>query len=196
MRPPLILASSSVYRRALLDKLGLDYQCRSPEIDESAQPDESAEQLVARLSLEKAKAVANSSKRELIIGSDQVAVLGHNILGKPLSHSRATEQLRAASGKRVRFLTGVCLYDTRDGTHQLAVVPFDVCFRELSNAQIENYLRREQPYQCAGSFMSEGLGIALFEKLEGEDPNTLVGLPLIRLIAMLNQAGIDVLGPA
>lgn len=193
MSRPLVLASGSAYRRSLLDKLGVDYSCDSPEIDETRLPDESAETLVARLALEKAQAVASRHPDALIIGSDQVATLDAHILGKPLTHKRAVEQLGLASGRTVRFLTGLCLFDAASEQFQLEVVPFDVEFRQLRQSQIENYLRREQPYDCAGSFKSEGLGIALFQRLIGEDPNSLVGLPLICLIKMLERMGVDVL---
>lgn len=193
MSRPLILASGSAYRRALLNKLGLDFDCDSPDIDESPRLGEEPESLVARLAQEKARAVAIRHPEALIIGSDQLATLEGKVMGKPHTHDRATEQLSQASGKRVRFLTGLCLYDAKDGSFQCEVVPFDVQFRELSDSQIEGYLRAEQPYDCAGSFKSEGLGIALFERLIGDDPNTLVGLPLIRLIAMLEDKGFDVL---
>jgi septum formation protein len=129
----------------------------------------------------------------LVIGADQVAVLDQLILGKPVTHERAVQQLTRASGKMVTFLTGLCLLDSISGRRQTAVVPFQVKFRQLRLQQIENYLRREQPYQCAGSFKSEGLGIALFDRLEGEDPTSLVGLPLIRLTRMLEAEGISVL---
>ncbi|TCK09037.1 Maf family protein [Marinobacterium mangrovicola] len=193
MSRPLILASGSAYRRALLSKLGLDFSCDSPDIDESPRHGEDPESLVARLAQEKASAVASRHPEALIIGSDQLATLEGNVMGKPHTHERAIEQLRQASGKRVRFLTGLCLYDAKDGRFQCEVVPFDVQFRELNDTQIEGYLRAEQPYDCAGSFKSEGLGIALFERLIGDDPNALVGLPLIRLIAMLENKGFDVL---
>ena len=192
----LILASGSVYRRALLDKLGLPYSCLSPDIDETALPGESATDLVARLALAKAQAVAATEPDALIIGSDQVATLDGQILGKPLTHARAREQLRAASGKKVRFETGLCLLDSANGRYQRIVEPFEVHFRQLSEAQIEHYLRREQPLHCAGSFKSEGLGIVLFERLSGDDPNTLIGLPLIQLTRMLENLNIDVLGAA
>lgn len=189
----LILGSSSPYRRELLDRLGLHYQCISPEIDETPHPNESPEALVQRLALEKARAVARQVPDGLIIGSDQVALIDGNITGKPYSHDKAVAQLRRASGHRVTFLTGLCLLDSASGRHQLEVVPFHVQFRQLSDTMIERYLRREQPYQCAGSFKSEGLGIALFERLEGDDPNSLIGLPLIRLVRMLEKEGIEVL---
>lgn len=189
----LILGSSSPYRRELLDRLGLHYRCISPNIDETPRADEIPEALVQRLALEKARAVARQAPDALIIGSDQVALLDGVITGKPLGHDKAVAQLRRASGKRVTFLTGLCLLDGASGRHQLEVVPFHVHFRHLTDAMIEHYLRREQPYQCAGSFKSEGLGIALFERLEGDDPNSLIGLPLIRLIRMLEKEGIEVL---
>lgn len=195
MQPALILASSSPFRRALLEKLGLTFFSESPDIDESRHADESAEQLVARLALEKARTVAGNHPNALVIGSDQVACIDGTVLGKPHTEPRAIEQLRAASGRQVRFSTGLCLYNSADNSYQLDVVPFDVHFRTLSDKQIRAYIQREQPLNCAGSFKSEGLGIALFEKLEGDDPNTLIGLPLIRLIAMLEKAGLDVLLP-
>jgi len=192
----LILASTSPFRRELLDKLGLTFATASPEIDETPQPGESAADLVARLAEAKARAVAAEHPDTLIIGSDQVAVLGEEILGKPGQHDRAVAQLQAASGQAVTFLTGLCLFNSGTSQARTVIEPFKVVFRELSDAQIENYLRREQPYNCAGSFKSEGLGIALFRRLEGDDPNALVGLPLIRLIEMLEREGLDVLSGA
>ena len=189
----LILGSSSPYRRELLDRLGLVYECDSPEIDESRLADESAETLVVRLAEAKARAVAVRHPGALIIGSDQVAVLDGEILGKPGNHDKALEQLRKASGQLVTFQTGLCLYDANSDTAQVDRVPFAVQFRQLTDAQIEHYLQREQPYNCAGSFKSEGLGIALFEWMQGEDPNALIGLPLIRLVSMLETAGLPVL---
>lgn len=189
----LILGSSSPFRRELLDRLGLAYVCDSPEIDESRLDGESAEALVVRLAEAKARAVAERHAHALIIGSDQVAVLGEQILGKPGSHDKAVEQLKQASGQFVTFHTGLCLYDSRNDTSQIERVPFAVQFRQLSDEQIEHYLQREQPYNCAGSFKSEGLGIALFERMQGEDPNALIGLPLIRLVSMLETAGVQVL---
>ena len=189
----LVLGSSSPFRRQLLDRLGLEYVCDSPDIDESRREGEPAEELVMRLAEAKALAVAQRHPDALIIGSDQVAVLDNEILGKPGDHDKAFEQLKKASGKRVVFQTGLCLYDSRTDSAQVECVPFAVEFRDLSNEQIEHYLQREQPYNCAGSFKSEGLGIALFERMEGEDPNALIGLPLIRLISMLQTAGVNVL---
>ncbi|MCF6217837.1 MAG: Maf-like protein [Gammaproteobacteria bacterium] len=190
---PLILASTSPFRRELLGKLGLPFQCASPDIDESRHTDEQPAALVARLAEQKAKAVANNHPNSLIIGSDQVAILNKQILGKPGNHTRATQQLQQASGKIITFLTGLSLYNTTSHTLQTDVVPYTVYFRKLTNEQIESYLQKEQPYNCAGSFKSEGLGISLFQKLQGDDPNTLIGLPLIRLIRMLNKEGVEVI---
>lgn len=191
--PSIVLASSSVYRRALLTKLGLPFEWGNPAIDETAQPGESAPALVERLARAKATALAARYPAHLIIGSDQVACLDGNILGKPGDRVRAQAQLRAASGRRVEFLTGLCLLDSASGTTTSLVEPFAVVFRQLQEAEIERYLEREQPYDCAGSFKSEGLGIALFERLEGDDPNALVGLPLIRLVTLLAGAGVAVI---
>ncbi|WP_455202370.1 Maf family protein, partial [Kaarinaea lacus] len=137
-------------------------------------------------------AVAKRHPAALIIGSDQVAVLNKQILGKPHTHDNAVQQLKAASGKRIEFLTGLCLYNSATQQAQVACVPFTVHFRQLDDDQIERYLKQDQPYNSAGSFKSEGLGISLFEKLEGDDPNTLVGLPLIELVRMLKNEGIDI----
>jgi septum formation protein len=189
----LLLASTSLFRRELLARLALPFAAIAPDIDETPMPGEEASVLVARLAHEKAQAVARQEPEALVIGADQVAVLDQLILGKPGTHERAVQQLARASGKTVGFLTGLCLLDSASGRRQAAVVPFQVRFRKLRSRQIENYLRREQPYQCAGSFKSEGLGIALFERLEGEDPTSLVGLPLIRLIRMLEAEGVAVL---
>ncbi len=189
----IVLGSSSPYRRALLQKLGLEFQCASPDIDETPHPGEAPEDLVARLAREKAVAIAQRHPRALIIASDQVALLEGEILGKPGGHEEATRQLRNCSGKVVTFLTSLALLNSASQTMQLEVVPYSVHFRQLGETQIEHYLRAEQPYNCAGSFKSEGLGIALFEKLEGDDPNTLIGLPLIRLVKMFEQEGVYVI---
>lgn len=188
---PLILGSGSPHRRELLDRLQLPYRVERPDIDESRHPGEPPEDYVRRLSLEKAQAVADRIGPALIIGSDQAAVLDGELLGKPGSTEAASEQLSRASGRRVSFLTGLCLLDAERGEHQLDVVPFHVHFRPLSAERIRRYLDREPALDCAGSFKSEGLGITLFERLDGEDPTALVGLPLIRLTAMLQQAGIE-----
>ncbi len=190
----LVLASTSPFRKALLERLDQPFLTARPETDETRRPGETASALVERLSKDKARAVANRFPDALIIGSDQVAVLGDEILGKPGTHEKAIKQLSAASGNEVLFLTGLCLLNTATGRAQVEVVPFTVKFRSLTTRQIDNYLRREQPYNCAGSFKSEGLGIALFETMKGEDPNALVGLPLIRLITLLSNEGVDVLG--
>ena len=189
----LVLASTSIYRKELLNRLGLPFVTAAPQVDESLQPDESPQQLVRRLAEVKARAVAARYPDALIIGSDQVATVEGRILGKPGGHEQAVAQLRLASGKRLQFLTGLCLLNAHTGEAQVEVVPFTVVFRALDAQQIENYLRREQPYHCAGSFKSEALGIALCERLKGEDPNALIGLPLIRLIHMLEKEGINVI---
>jgi len=191
---PLILGSSSPFRRELLERLQLPFQCHSPEVDESPLPDESPADLVARLARDKARTVAMHHPEALIIGSDQVAELDGRILGKPGSHEQAVVQLRAASGRSVVFHTGLCLLNAETGRAQIHTVPFTVHFRTLDSAMIEHYLRREQPYGCAGSFKSEGLGIALFQRMEGDDPTALIGLPLITLVSMLREEGVAVLG--
>jgi septum formation protein len=189
----LILASSSPYRRALLDKLQLPYLCHSPDIDESRRPDETAESMVMRLAEEKAKAVAEHYPKSIIIGSDQVAVLDTAILGKPGTKENAIAQLQQASGKRVTFLTGLSVLNTANNHIQTEAIPFHVHFRHLTTEMIERYIDKENPLDCAGSFKSEGLGIVLFEKLEGDDPNALIGLPLIRLTSMLATLNISAL---
>lgn len=193
MSLPLILASTSPYRKQLLERLGIAFTTASPDVDESRLPDESPEAMVRRLSDAKARAVAAQHPNALIIGSDQMAVCGEEVLGKPGSHEKATAQLAHLSGKRVTFLTGLCLHNSATGHTQLEVVPFHVVFRTLDAAMIDNYLQREQPYNCAGSFKSEGLGTALFERLEGDDPTALIGLPLIRLTRMLEQENVRVI---
>ncbi|WP_417779775.1 Maf family protein [Stutzerimonas xanthomarina] len=188
----LLLASSSPYRRELLSRLQLEFDCRAPEIDETAQAGERPEQLVRRLAREKAQALAPTHQQHLIIGSDQVAVLGERILGKPYTFERARQQLQACSGKSVSFLTGLALLDSRTGTAQVDCITFAVHFRAINDQQIERYLQAEQPFDCAGSFKAEGLGISLFRATEGSDATSLIGLPLIRLVDMLNHAGIEV----
>lgn len=190
---PLILASTSPFRRELLQRLGLPFDTAAPDADETPLAGESPEALVARLAEAKARVVARQFPDALIIGSDQVAMLDGNILGKPGDHAKAVQQLRAASGRQVDFLTGLCLLNSRSGRCQVRVEPFSVVFRALSDAQIEHYLRHDTPYQCAGSFKSEGLGIALFERMQGNDPNALIGLPLITLTELLRNEGVDVL---
>lgn len=189
--PALLLASSSPFRRELLGKLKLDFSHHSPDIDETRHEGESPTELVIRLAQQKAAALADQYPDTLIIGSDQVAVLGNKVLGKPGTREKAIEQLSAASGQRVTFLTGLCLLNTATGRTQTACEPFNVQFRTLKTAQIERYVDLEQPLNCAGSFKSEGLGIVLFKALEGRDPNSLIGLPLITLTEFLAAEGVQ-----
>ena len=189
---PLVLASSSPYRRELLTRLHLPFTWSAPQIDETRHTNEDADTLVRRLSLEKAQALLATHPQHLIIGSDQVAVLGTQILGKPHTLERACEQLMAASGNSVTFLTGLTLLNSATGQQQTDCVPFTVYFRTLSEAQIMRYLTAEQPFDCAGSFKAEGLGISLFRNTEGSDSNSLIGLPLIRLVDMLQASGIEI----
>ena len=190
--PPLYLASTSPYRADLLRRLGLSFRTAQPNCDEQPEAGESARSLVERLARTKAASVAGEHPDGLIIGSDQVAETDGEILGKPGSFERAQTQLQRLSGRRVTFLTGLCLYDARSGDNQCVVEPFDVVFRTLSANQIERYLWKEKPFDCAGSFKSEGLGIALFERFEGQDPTTLIGLPLMALVRLLAHVGVDV----
>lgn len=189
--PKILLASSSPYRRQLLQKLGLAFVWTSPDIDESHRPNETPAQLVQRLAETKARHLANTHPNHLIIGSDQVATIDNQILGKPHSHDIAIAQLRRFRQREVTFLTGLCLFNPVANRIQTSVETYKVKFRNLSDKQIENYLQREQPYDCAGSFKSEGLGICLFEQCEGDDHNTLIGLPLIALTRMLAKEGAD-----
>lgn len=187
--PSLLLASSSPYRRELLARLRLPFTCQSPDIDESHRCGESAIDLVQRLAREKAQALAGAHPDHLIIGSDQVAVLDGKILGKPHTFERAFEQLSAASGNSVTFLTGLALLNSSTGSCQVDCVPFTVHMRDLDKPSIERYLHAEQPFDCAGSFKAEGLGVSLFRRTEGEDATSLIGLPLIRLVDMLIKEG-------
>jgi MAF protein len=191
-RQKLVLGSTSPFRQQILQKLQVTFETDSPDIDESVQDNETPQQLVARLSELKARAVARRHPDALIIGSDQVSVNDGEILGKPHTHENAINQLINASGKKITFYTGLCLYNAKTDLAQVEVVPFHVHFRQLTEAQIDHYLRVEQPYNCAGSFKSEGYGITLFSRLVGDDPNTLIGLPLIRLTAMLEHEGFSV----
>lgn len=188
----LVLGSTSPFRQALLQRLGLPFTVDAPDVDESQHPGETPRALVLRLAEAKARAVARRHPTALIIGSDQVACIDDQILGKPGTRAKAVEQLRASVGRAVTFHTGLCLLNAASGRAQLACEPFRVHFRQLSEAQIGRYLDAEQPFNCAGSFKSEGLGISLFERMEGDDPNALIGLPLIRLVAMLENEGIAV----
>lgn len=189
---PLILASTSPYRRQLLERLGLNFSAMVPDTDETPRDGEHPAELAARLAEAKARSVAARTTHALIIGSDQVAECNGLALGKPGDHERTVAQLRRASGRTVTFHTGLCLLDAASGACQLEVVPFRVDFRSLTAEEIERYVQREQPYDCAGGFKSEGLGIALFERMIGDDPNALIGLPLIRLCRMLAREGIAV----
>jgi septum formation protein len=191
--PTVILASSSPYRRDLLARLRLPFEAIAPHVDEAPQAGEAPRALVERLAVAKARAVAAHRPNALIIGSDQVAVHGDVIVGKPRDHADALHQLRAASGRSVTLYTGLALLNAVTRRVQSEVVPYAVKFRELTDAQIENYLRAEGPYNCAGSVKSEGLGIALLERFEGDDPNALIGLPLIRLVRMLENEGVFVI---
>jgi septum formation protein len=188
----LILASSSPFRRELLSRLMIPFEVVVPDVDETPRQHESPQALVERLAILKAQTVASKHADALVIGSDQVAVHNGEIVGKPLTHERAVDQLQSASGKTVLLYTGLALVNSTSGRVQSEVVPFGVTFRALTELQIETYLRKEQPYHCAGSVKSEGLGVALLERFEGEDPATLIGLPLIRLIRMLENEGLAV----
>lgn len=190
MHRKLILGSTSPFRKELLQRFNLKFDTDKPEIDEIPHANETPENYVLRLSLEKAKAVAKRHQNALIIGSDQCSILNGVIRGKPGNHQMAVKQLNESSGQRVSFLCGLCLFDSHDETYQLDLVPFHVDFRDLNKKEIESYLLAEQPYNCAGSFKSEGLGITLFKQLQGNDPTALVGLPLIRLSEMLREKGI------
>jgi len=193
VNPTLILASSSVYRRELLMHLQIPFSCISPDVDETPLPNELPQQTALRLAQVKAKKAAASHTNALIIGCDQVATLDNLQLGKPLNHDNATNQLRMMRGREVIFHSALCLYNATTRNMQALVVPYIVKFRNLTDAQIENYLLREQPYHCAGSAKSEGLGIAIIERMTGDDPNALIGLPLIALVSMLQNEGIVVI---
>ena len=213
--PPILLASSSIYRRQLLAKLGLKFDWHAPQVNEQAHPGESALALVERLAREKAQALAAQYPDHIIIGSDQVAVLNtgacdekrsvsepleragspsdlpvpstQQILGKPGNYDNAVAQLHACNGRTVTFYTGLAVYHPATETKDSLVSPFEVGFRELSDSEIKAYVELEKPYDCAGSFKSEGLGISLFKFMRGDDPNSLIGLPLIELLALLRR---------
>jgi len=191
--PNLILGSSSPFRRELLARLNLSFSVISPDIDESALPNEKPEETALRLAQAKARKIAELYTNALIIGCDQVATLDGIQLGKPITHANAVKQLSMMRGRSVTFHSALCLYNSATKHMQAEVVPYIVEFRDVSNAQIENYLRIEQPYNCAGSAKSEGLGIALIAAMHGDDPNALIGLPLIKLISMLQIEGIAVI---
>lgn len=189
----IILGSSSVYRQALLKKLEIPFEVMKPDVDEAVQDNELPEHAALRLAIAKAKKVAELCHDGLIIGSDQVAELSGVHLGKPLNHVNATKQLQLMRGKEVKFHTGLCLFNSQNNRLQSRVVPCYVKFRDYSDEQIENYLHKEQPYHCAGSAKSEGLGIVLIERMTGDDPNALVGLPLIALVEMLSNEGVHII---
>lgn len=189
----LVLASTSPFRKALLEQLQLDFSCDSPDADETPIPGESIEEMVVRLAEIKARAVENNHPDALIIGSDQSAVLNDEVLTKPGNRENAVKQLKAAAGQKITFHTGLCLLNTATGNSQCANVPYTVVFRNLSDEQINAYLDKEEPYNCVGSFKSEGLGITLFERFEGDDPNALIGLPLIKLNEFLRNEGFEIL---
>ncbi len=192
----IILASSSPYRRELLARLGIPFETVSPEVDESPLPGEAPPALAERLAVAKARKVAAGRANTLVIGADQVAVYGGTIFGKPGGREAAAAQLRAASGRTVVLYTGLALVNSDTGRVQSEVLPYRVTFRPLDETLIQRYLDKEQPYGCAGSLRSEGLGIVLLEKFDGDDPNALIGLPLIRLVRMLEHEGVDLLSPA
>ena len=190
---PLVLASTSQFRKSVLERLHISFTSFAPNVDESPLPNENPNKLVKRLAELKAHAAQSAYPQALIIGSDQVAVIDDQILGKPNNHENAIEQLTFASGKKVDFLTGLCLLNTNTNQAQIDSVCFSVKFRQLSLSQIENYLQKDKPYNCSGSFKSEGLGIALLDEMLGNDPTAIIGLPLIRLVRMLEIEGIRVI---
>lgn len=189
----LVLASTSPFRKSILSRLGIPFDTFAPGVDETPLYQESPEALVARLAKLKARSAQTTYPNALIIGSDQVAVIGETILGKPGNHEQAIQQLTMASGQRVDFLTGLCLLNTKTNQVQVDNVRFSVIFRQLTPSQIENYLQRDKPYNCSGSFKSEGLGIILLEKMVGNDPTAIIGLPLIRLVRMLEVEGLTII---
>jgi septum formation protein len=190
---PLVLGSSSPYRRELLSRLRLEFNVAIPDVDESPRPGEAPRDIALRLALAKARAVAASKPEAIVIGSDQVADLNGQALGKPGTHEKAVAQLRQMRGETVVFHTAVAVVCAQSGFEQLDLAPVKVKFRPLTDAEIETYLRLEQPYDCAGSARSEGLGVALLEAIESDDPTALVGLPLIRTCRMLRAAGLPIL---
>lgn len=188
--PSVVLASTSPYRQALLRRILTDFSVAAPAMDESARPGETPHVLAQRLAVAKAEVVAARHPGQIVIGSDQVAELDGQALGKPGDHARACAQLASCSGRTVNFLTAVCVLDAT-GTRHTALDNTEVRFRTLDTPEIDTYLRREQPYDCAGSFKCEGLGITLFERIRNDDPTALIGLPLIALTRLLRQAGVD-----
>jgi len=189
----LVLGSTSPFRKALLERLHLEFVCDSPNIDETPLENEAIEDMVVRLAIGKAQAISARHPDSLIIGSDQSAVLHGEKLSKPGDFENAFKQLTKASGQKITFQTGLCLLNSSTGNIQSICVPYTVVFKTLTPTMIENYLRKEEPYNCAGSFKSEALGIALFERFEGTDPNALIGLPLIELVNFLGNEGFSIL---
>lgn len=189
----IILASTSPYRRKLLERLQIDFRCIAPQTDESPRPKEAPDALAQRLAIAKASEIATRHPGSVVIGSDQVASVDGHILGKPGDFEAAAKQLRACSAREVQFFTAVSLVCLHADHERVHVEPFSVVFRELQEAEIANYLHRDQPYDCAGSFKVESLGIALFERLAGNDPTSLEGLPLIALTSLLREVGVDAL---
>lgn len=189
----IVLASTSVYRRQLLTRLGVPFEAVAPDVDESIQPDEPVDALVGRLARSKAVSVRSHFPSSLIIGSDQVAALEGRILGKPGNRAANMLQLQSCVGRQVVFLTGLCVLDAQSGRDTTTAVRVTVTFRDLSSAQIAAYVDRERAYDCAGGFRCEGLGIALFERIDSDDPTALIGLPMIALVRILHTYGMDVL---
>ncbi|MGY8814708.1 MAG: Maf family protein [Gammaproteobacteria bacterium] len=185
----IILASSSIYRKSMLERLNLSFEVVQPNIDETAKDDESPSQLVMRLSCEKAKKIGESHANALVIGSDQVACLGSQVLCKPGNRDNAIKQLQLMSGNSITFFTGLCLFNSVSKESQIDTIPYEVSFRVLSVDEINRYLDIDKPYDCAGSFKSEKTGITLIKSMNGNDPTALMGLPLIRLSEMLRNAG-------
>jgi len=193
MSKTLVLASTSPFRKEILSRLHVAFETFAPLVDESPLENESPSQLVTRLSILKAKSAQSKYPDALIIGSDQVAVIDNTILGKPGNHEQAVKQLNQVSGKQVDFLTGLSVINTETDKIQTDMVDFSVKFRQLTSTQIENYLKLDKPYNCAGSFKSEGLGIALLDRMIGSDPTAIIGLPLIRLVRMLEAESLFVI---
>jgi len=189
----LVLASTSPFRKTLLERLQLDFSTDSPDVNEAPLADETVEEMVVRLACAKAQAIVAHHPDSLIIGSDQSAVLNGEKLSKPGNFDNAFKQLTHASGQKITFQTGLCLLNSATGNMQSSCVPYTVVFKSLTPTMIKNYLHKEQPYNCAGSFKSEALGIALFERFEGSDPNSLIGLPLIELVNFLANEGVSIL---
>jgi septum formation protein len=193
MKQSLILASSSPYRKELLARLRLPFEAISPEVDETPLPEEAPQDTALRLAQVKALKIAETHPQALVIGCDQVATLDGLQLGKPGNHENAIKQLQMMRGRTVIFHSALCLYNAQTQNMQAEVVPYEVAFRELTDAQIERYLLTEEPYNCAGSAKSEGLGISLISSMQGNDPNALIGLPLIQLITMLQNENVSVI---